>query len=187
MTCWKDVTSPSRSRYEWLKGCSFSTPDMLPLLFPENPSSIIDEYRFDSTISRPGGSVSLMGLSLDGRFLVIDDRRVDGLEVFDLHLTGVRPVIKAPVPPQPTSLTFENSMSFLVGFGDGRFSKYLIDLESMSLVHQWTNNTCHGAAAAAAIALDTTSCILALAIRSDIRLFSRPTVKGRSSHCAFVP
>ena len=160
---------------------------MLPLLFPENPLSIIDEYRFDSTISRPGGSVSLMGLSLDGRFLVIDDRRVDGLEVFDLHLTGVRLAIKAPVPPQPTSITFETSMSFLVGFGDGHFSKYLIDLESMSIVHQWTNNTCHGTAAAAAIALDTTSCILALAIRSDIRLFSRPTVKGRSSGCAFVP
>lgn len=139
----------------------------------------MSEYRLQSTHTCLGDSISLMEFSLNGRFLIIGDRRVAHLRVLD-RLVGFRPVIETLTLSQPTSLTFEGSTSFLVGFDDGRFAKYLIDLRSKRLVHQWTNESVRGVLPVTAIALDTTACILALAVGSNVLLFSRFDIIGGS-------
>ena len=139
----------------------------------------MNEYRLQSTHLCPGDSISLIELSLDSRLLIIGDRRMARLKILD-RLTGFRPVIKTLTPSQPTSLTFEGPTSFLVGLDDGRFARYLIDLRSKRLVHQWTNDSLRGMDSITAIALDTTARILALAVGSNVLLFSRLTAIGGS-------
>ena len=120
-----------------------------------------------------------MELSSNGRFLIVGDRRMSRLQVLD-RLVGFRPAIETWTTSQPTSLAFESSSSFLVGFDDGRFAEYLIDLGAKCLVHRWTNDTLRGTSPVTAIALDATARNLALAVGSDVLVFNRFTGTGET-------
>jgi hypothetical protein len=93
-------------------------------------------------------------------------------------MSGFRLVIETWTASQPASLAFESSTSFLVGLDDGRFARYRIDLGSGRATHQWTNDTPRGTSPVTAIALDTTTRVLALAVGSDILVFNRFTTTG---------
>jgi len=141
----------------------------------------MDAYRLRFAHSYPGNYISFTDLSADGRFLILGDERIACLRVLQVdHCIGFRPAISMDVSlaAEPTSLTFESSVSFLVGLSDGRFAKYLIDPSANRLVHQWTNDTLHGVFPVTALTLDSTVRILALAAGSRIFLFHRHTKTG---------
>lgn len=118
-----------------------------------------------------------MEFSPTGRFLVVGDREPARLRVFDRQV-GFRLTIGEDVTSSPTSLTFESPTSFLAGLDDGRFVEYRIDPSSQRLVKVWTNSALRGISYIAAIALDETSQILALAVGPSVFVFSRVSETG---------
>lgn len=134
-------------------------------------------YELQYTLQSVGESATFMEFSPDGRFLVIGGREPARLRVFD-RWDGFLLAVEADTASYPTSLTFESSATFLVGFNDGRFVEYTIDLGSKRLVKGWTNNTLRGASCVTAIALDETSQILTLAQGPSVLVFSRISKTG---------
>lgn len=154
-------------------------PVSLTSLATEQPLATMNGYSLQHTLPCPGASIALMEFSPNGRFLIVEDRGQGRLYVLD-RLVGFRPTVEAGTISLPTSLTFESSTSFFVGFDNGQLVQYSVDLRSKHLVKGWTDSSLHGSLPVAAIALDATARVLALAVGPDVFVFNRLTRTGSS-------
>lgn len=156
----------------------FSSGALFPLQsVTRHPSATMSEYGLQHTLPCPGDSVRFMEFSPNGRFLIMAGWGQGRLHVLD-RLAGFSSAVETSTISPSTSLTFESSSSFLVGLEDGRFVEYKIDLRSRHLVKGWTNDSLHGNLSVAAIALDATARILALAVGHDVFVFHRAARTG---------
>lgn len=151
----------------------------LQSLHRAEPPSVMNEYLLQHTLQSLGGSVSVVEFSPNGRFLIVGEGQPARLQVLD-RLAGFCPTIEADTISQPTSFVFESSATFLAGLDDGRFVVYSIDLRSKRLIKGWTNNVLRGPSSVAAIALNETSQILALAVGPSVFVFRRISETGET-------
>jgi len=128
-------------------------------------------YELNFTVPSPGNFTTFLEFSPNGRFLAVGDRD-SSLHILD-GLTGFHPVISATTPTKPTALVWETSKSLYVGFSDGRFTYYQIDLGGNKLVKGFTNSYLYGRFPATAIALDVESRTLVLSVGPDVFAFRR--------------
>lgn len=139
----------------------------------------MSQYELDFTISSPADSVAFLDFSSNGRFLAVGGRGPASLHVLD-RLTGFHPIVSSITPAEPTAIVWETSKTFYVGFEDGRFADYRIDLAENRLVAGITNNFFHGAFPITAMALDAEFETLVLSVGPEICMFRRVHVTGTS-------
>ena len=118
-----------------------------------------------------------MEFSPNGRFLAVGYQDLCSFYILD-RLAGLHPIISAVTPTEPTALVWENSKELYVGFNDGRFIHYRIDLRGNKLVEGAMNNTFHGGLPATAIALDVESRTLILSVGPEVFAFRRIWATG---------
>jgi hypothetical protein len=134
--------------------------------------STMVHYKLDFTVSSPAGSATFLDFSLNGRFLVVGDCDPPSLHILD-QLAGFHPTISFITPAEPTALVWETSKAFYVGFEDGRFTHYRINLSERRLVEGTTNNFFRGAFPMTAMALDSESKTLVLSVGPEVFAFRR--------------
>lgn len=129
-------------------------------------------YRLDFVVSSPAHSATFLDFSSNGRFLVVGDRASPSLHIFD-QLAGFHATISFIAPAEPTAVVWETSKTLYVGFGDGRFIHYRIDLRERRLVEGTKNNYFRGAFPVTAMALDSESKTLVLSVGPEVLAFRR--------------
>ena len=139
----------------------------------------MSQYKLDFTVSSPVHSVAFLDFSSNGRFLAVGGWGPASLHVLD-RLTGFHPIVSSITPAKPTALVWETSKTFYVGFEDGRFVYYRIDLAENRLVAGVMNDFFHGAFPITAMALDAESETLVLSVGPEIFLFRRVHITGTS-------
>lgn len=138
---------------------------------------VMDRYELDFTVPSPRNFTTFMEFSPNGRFLAVGDRD-SSLHILD-RLTRFHPAISATTPTKPTALVWETSKSLYVGFSDGRFTYYQIDLGGNRLVKGSTNGFFYGQFPTTAMALDVESRTLVLSVGPDVFAFRRIRTTGK--------
>lgn len=136
-------------------------------------------YNLNFTVSSPGDFTTFMEFSPNGRFIAIGDQDLPSLHILD-KLAGFYPNVSSIMPTEPTALVWETSKAFYVGFRDGTFVYYQIDLKDNKLVEGATNSFFRGAFPVTAIALDAEAKTLVLSIGPEVFAFRRPHTTSTS-------
>ena len=156
--------------HEWLYPVLSSPPTMV-------------HYELNFTVPSPGGSTTFIEFSPNGRFLAVGDRDFPSIYILD-RLAGFHPTISATTPAKPMALVWETSKAFYVGFSDGSFIHYRIDLGGNKLVKGAVNGLFHGVFPVTAIALDAESKTLVLSVGPDVFAFRR--IRTTSMFCLSI-
>lgn len=130
-------------------------------------------YELNFTVPSPGFSTSFMEFSPNGRFLGVGDQGVPSLYILD-KLAGFHPRISAITLREPTALVWETTETFYVGFINGYFAHYQINLKGEKLVEGVVNSSLHGEGfPITSMALDAQSRTLVMSVGPGVFAFHR--------------
>lgn len=137
------------------------------------------DYELKFTVSSPGNYPTFVEFSPSGRFLVVGYRD-SSLYILDRR-AGFHPTLSATTPAIPTALVWETHKAFYVGFDDGSFMHYQLDLKQKKLAVGVVNSLFRGSFPVTAIALDGESKTLVLSVGPGVYAFRRTRTIGMCS------
>jgi hypothetical protein len=141
------------------------------------PRRTMAGYELNSSVPWPGGYISFVEFSPNGRLLAVGDGDLSSLHILD-RCAGFHPLLSTITPAKPTALVWETSKTFYLGQGDGHFTYYQVDLRGKKLVEGVTNRFFQTAIPITAMALDAGCKTLVVSVGPEVFAFRRINAAG---------